>query len=91
MARLCAFVRCAVPLDREQVSNELRQVLQEKESLLDEAAGLFREAESLNAARREAFLSEKADIESDLEVGGGRATVPGLRCTTLPWVRVWRV
>eukprot|EP00752_Nemacystus_decipiens_P003563 g3286.t1 len=52
---------------REQVSNELRQVLQEKESLLDEAANLFREAESVHLARREAFLAEKAEIESDLE------------------------
>lgn len=43
-------------------------MLQEKENLLDEAAGLFREAESVHAARREAFLAEKADIEADVEV-----------------------
>lgn len=53
---------------REQVSNELRQVLQEKENALDEAAGLFREAESVHSARMEAVLSEKADIEADFEV-----------------------
>lgn len=43
-------------------------MLQEKESLLDEAAGLFRESESVQSARREALLAEKAEIESDLEV-----------------------
>lgn len=53
---------------REQVSNELRQVLQDKEGLLNEAAGLFRESEALHAARREAFLTEKADLEAELEV-----------------------
>lgn len=93
MARARACVWYAVPFAREQVSNELRQLLQEKESLLDEAAGLFREAESVNAARREAFLAEKADIESDLEVGGGRDSPPvlGVRCATPPWVGGWRV
>ncbi|CAM9173986.1 unnamed protein product [Scytosiphon promiscuus] len=52
---------------REQVSNELRQLLQDKEGLLNEAAGLFRESEALHAARREAFLTEKADLEAELE------------------------
>ena len=53
---------------REQVSNELRQVLAEKERLLLEAANLFREAESVHAAREEAASSEKADVETELEV-----------------------
>lgn len=55
---------------REQVSNELRQVLAEKESLLIEAANLFREAESVHAAREEAASSEKAEVEAELEVCG---------------------
>lgn len=50
------------------MSNELRQVLQEKENLLSEAAGLLREAESVHSMRLEASLSEKADVEADLEV-----------------------
>ncbi|CAM9743620.1 unnamed protein product, partial [Ectocarpus fasciculatus] len=58
---------------REKVSNELRQVLQEKENLLNEAASLFREAESVHSARREAFLSEKADMEADIEAQRAQA------------------
>lgn len=56
------------------MSNELRQVLQEKESLLNEAASLFREAESVHAARQEASSSEKADVEAEVEVRRGAET-----------------
>lgn len=65
---LTFHLRYRVLYGREKVSNELRQVLQEKENLLNEAASLFREAESVHSARREAFLAEKADMEADLEV-----------------------
>lgn len=57
------------------MSNELRQVLQEKENLLNEATGLLQEQESVHSMRLEASLSEKADIEADLEV---RASYAGL-------------
>lgn len=50
------------------MSNELRQVLQEKEDLLTEASALLQEQESVHAMRLEASLSQKADIEADLEV-----------------------
>lgn len=61
---------------REQVSNELRQVLAEKESLLIEAANLFRESESVHAAREEATSSEKAEVEAELEVCVGVLLLP---------------
>ena len=43
-------------------------MLQEKESLLDEAAAVFREAERAHSVRQETFASEKADVEAELEV-----------------------
>lgn len=54
--------------DREQVANDLRKVLQEKDALLNEAASLFREAESSHAAQQEAVISAKADVEAEVEV-----------------------
>lgn len=68
--------------DREKVSNELRQVLQEKENLLNEAASLFREAESVHSARREAFLAEKADMEADLEVSEAKDSHLATLCSS---------
>lgn len=53
---------------REQDSNKLRQVLDEKEGLLADAVSIFRESETAMAAKQEAFASEKADVEGELEV-----------------------